>query len=53
MNTNKDKLVELEELGKPVVEFLKTHYHPHARVVISMDKISLQEDIIGIPINND
>ena len=45
---NNEKLKELEELGKPLVEFLRKHYHPHANIVISTTSIRVTEDALGV-----
>ncbi|MFT8313215.1 MAG: hypothetical protein ABF633_03050 [Clostridium sp.] len=47
---SKDKSIEsLEELCKPVVEYLKNNYNPHCTVVITDSQIKLVEDVISIP----
>lgn len=41
---------ELEEICKPVVEYLKKNYDPHCTVVITDSHIKLVRDEIGIPV---
>ena len=41
---------ELEELCKPLVDFLKEHYDLHTSIIISQDYIRLVRDEIGIPL---
>lgn len=42
-------LDELEELCRPVVEYLQKKYHPHARIIIDWDRASLFKEMYGIP----
>lgn len=45
-----EKIKELEEITKPIIEFLKNNYNPHTTVVISEDSIKVVSDEISIPI---
>lgn len=44
-----EKIKELEEISKPILEFLKKNYNPHTAVVISEDCIKVVSDEISIP----
>lgn len=44
---------EIEELSKPILEFLKEKYNPHTTVVINEDSIRVVSDEIHIPIRYD
>ena len=44
-----DKLEELENLCKPIVEFIKKNYGSHTYIEVSEDSIYLRQDIMGIP----
>lgn len=48
--TEQERMKQLEELCKPVVEWLKENYHPLATVVITDSMIRVVEDDIGIPV---
>ena len=51
---SKNKAIKsLEEVCKPVVDYLKNNYHPHCTVVITDSEIRLVEDKIGIPVRSD
>ena len=42
-------LDELEELCRPVVEYLQKKWHPHARIIVEWDRASLSTEQFGIP----
>lgn len=42
----------LKELCEPVVKYLQENYHPHTSIVITGDRISLEETVVFIPIEN-
>lgn len=44
-----EKIKELEEISKPILEFVKKNYNPHTTVVISEDYIKVVSDEISIP----
>lgn len=44
-----NKLEELENLCKPIVEFVKKNYGSHTYVEVSENSIYIRQDIIGIP----
>lgn len=39
----------LEELCKPLIEYIKENYNPHTEVVVTMDGITVKQDIEGLP----
>ncbi|NFN14645.1 hypothetical protein FDB56_06955 [Clostridium botulinum] len=45
-----NEIKKLEEVCKPVVDYLKKNYDPHCAVVITDSQIRLVRDEIGIPI---
>lgn len=47
------KLNELEELAKPISEFIIKHYDPHTTVIITDSHAKVVRDDIGVPIEND
>ncbi|NFK64827.1 hypothetical protein FDB14_13995 [Clostridium botulinum] len=48
--SKKEELKKLEEVCKPVVDYLKKNYDPHCTVVITDSQIRLVRDEIGIPV---
>jgi len=40
---------ELETLSKPIKEYLEAHYHPHAAIVITSDRVAVVETTLSIP----
>lgn len=44
------KMGELSELSKPLVEYLKKHYHPYVKIEITNSAISVVEEMTRIPI---
>lgn len=47
--TNEQEFKELEELAKPVVEYLKKNYNPMCKVEITTNSIEIFSTEIGIP----
>jgi hypothetical protein len=45
------KMDKLEELCKPISDYLRENYCPHDSIVITDDKIRLVRDEIGIPVD--
>lgn len=43
-----DKMAELRELSKPLMDYLKKNYNPHAKVEISNSSIKIVEDVVCI-----
>lgn len=48
----KRELCELEELSRPIVDYLRKKQNPHCEVVISNDSIRLVATELGIPIKD-
>lgn len=48
-----EKIKELEEISRPIINFLKENYHLHATVIINEDCIKVVSDEIVIPFNID
>lgn len=42
-------VTELETLAGPIVEYLKTNYHPHAVVVITSNRVVVTETLLSVP----
>lgn len=47
-----DKIKELGEISKPVVDYLKNNWDTHCTVVITDSHIRLVRDEIGIPVKD-
>lgn len=47
-----EKLSELEQISKPLIDFIKENYNPHTSVVINEDSIKVVTDEINIPLIN-
>lgn len=48
-----DEMKKLEELCKPIAEYLKQNYDPHCSIIISDSYIKLVRDEIGISIKDE
>ena len=48
----KEKIVELNKIAKPVINFIKNNYNPHTTVIINEDSIKVVTDEINIPLIN-
>lgn len=46
------KLKELEQITKPLIDFIKENYNPHTSIVINEDSIKVVTDEINIPLIN-
>ncbi len=38
-----NKREEFEEVVKPLIQFLNKHYHPHAKIIVSVDGAEVLE----------
>lgn len=47
-----EKMKELEELAKPLLEFLRDNYHPHTAIIVTEERTVVVEDIASIPNTN-
>ena len=43
------EIVELEELARPLVDFLRDNYHPHVSVIVTDERVVVVEELISIP----
>lgn len=43
---------ELEELAKPLSDYLKSHYHPHTTIVVTDERVTVVEDVDSIKIED-
>ena len=46
------KLKELEQITKPLIDFIRENYNPHTSIVINEDSIKVVTDEINIPLIN-
>jgi len=53
MKSNEVVIKNLEELCKPISNYLRNNYDPYVTVVITDSKIKLVRDEIGIPAERD
>lgn len=49
LNINKPTMNEFRELAKPLVEWLRNNYHPHATIIIGYDFAEVLEGKQGEP----
>lgn len=49
----KEEIKNLNEICKPVVDYLKENYDPHCTVIITDNHIRLVRDEMGIPVRSD
>ena len=47
-----EKIKEIEEITKPIVEYLKKNYNPHTSIIIDREYIRVVSDEVSIPIIN-
>lgn len=40
---------KLEELTKPLVEYLKKNLHPHASILVTYEQVQVVETTLSIP----
>lgn len=45
-NQKRDRL---EDLARPLIEYLKENHHPHTSIVITEDRVEVMETIVSIP----
>ena len=38
---------EFTKLVQPLVEYLRKHYHPHARIIIDYESAEIVEGVLG------
>ena len=39
----------LQQLAKPLAEYLKAHYNPHCAVIVTLDRVRIVADELSIP----
>lgn len=44
-----EKMKELEQLAKPLQEFIKSNHHLHTAVVITEERVMVVETVTSIP----
>lgn len=44
-----NEATELEVMARPIVEYLKANYHPHAAVVITSNRVVVTETLLSVP----
>lgn len=44
-----EKIKEIEELAKPILEYIKKNYNPHTTIIINQDHIKVVVDEVSIP----
>ena len=49
MDDTREKLSELEELARPLVDYLRKKHHPHTVVVVTDERAVLAEDVMAVP----
>lgn len=45
-----EKIKEIEEITKPIIEYLKKNYNPHTSIIIDCNSIRVVSDEVSIPI---
>lgn len=48
-----EKIKQLKEISKPIIEFMQKNYNPHTTVIINEDSIKVVSDELRIPIQID
>lgn len=43
---------ELEELARPLAEFIRRNYNPHTTIIVTDEFVKVVIDEMGTPINN-
>ena len=44
-----EKMNELEELSKPIMEWIASNFDINHRVTITFDRVDLSSDVMGVP----
>ena len=47
-----EELKKIEQIAKPLIDFIKQNYNPHTSIVINEDSIKVVTDEINIPLIN-
>ena len=40
---------QLEEMARPLIEYLKQNCHPHTAIVITSERVAVIETVLSIP----
>lgn len=40
---------QIEEMAKPLVEYLKQNCHPHTAIVVTDERVAVIETVLSIP----
>ncbi len=48
-NINNANADEILSLAKPLIDYMRENHHPHCSVLITSERVSIQEDLISIP----
>ena len=43
------KREQIEEMAKPLVEYLKQNSHPHTAIVVTDERVAVIETVLSIP----
>lgn len=43
----------LKEIVAPAIQWLKDNGNPHTRIVVTMDRVLITEDVCSLPVNDD
>lgn len=50
MDNIRKNLKELEDLARPLADYLKKRHHPHTAVVVTSEHVDLWEETMGAPV---
>lgn len=45
-----EKIKKLENISKPILEFIRNNYNPHTTIIINENNIKVVSDEISIPV---
>lgn len=48
-----EELKKIEQIAKPLIDFIKQNYNPHTSIVINEDSIKVVTDEINIPLSEE
>jgi len=43
-----DKLKELSELSKPLIEWINNNYHPHVKIIVDCNSAEVVEGVLRV-----
>lgn len=47
------EIKKLENLAKPLVEYLEKNHHPYTTIIITVDSVKVVEDVMSVPMKKD